>query len=65
MTKEQIAKLIDKEYESRRAFISHFNKAAGEEALNESQLSHQLAGKIGLTKAWRAAYAIFFKRLQE
>jgi len=65
MTPKELATKIDEAYESRRAFIYHFNLAAGEEVLNESQLSHQITGKIRLTKAWRAAYAIFFKWLQE
>lgn len=41
--------------------MDSFNTAAGFEALDETVLNNQLAGRRGLSKAWQAAYTIFNK----
>ncbi len=58
MTPEQLKKLVAR-YPSARAFVEAFNTAAGFEALDETVLNNQMAGRRGLSKAWQAAYIIF------
>jgi len=62
MTPEQLATNIARHFLTRRAFIECFNKYAGFEALNETTLSRQLSGRIGLGNGWKAAYTLIFER---
>ena len=58
MTPQQLKKLVAR-YQSARAFVDAFNTAASFEALDETVLNNQIAGRRGLSKAWIAAYTIF------
>lgn len=58
MDKERLTELIEGKFPTKRAFIDEFNKQGGD--LDETVLSSQLSGKRGLSKAWIAAYRIFF-----
>lgn len=52
-------------YPTRRAFIAEFNKMVGDDLLDEVTLSRQLSDdddqRIKISRAWMAAYGLFFK----
>ena len=60
MTNKTLKQYIKARFPSRRAFIAAFNEAAGFDALEETNLSRQLAGRVSLSNGWGAAYALFF-----
>lgn len=60
MTKEELFSKIETRFNSRRAFVSAFNEAAGFEALHETTLSRQLSGSLGITNFAQVAYVLFF-----
>ena len=59
MTPQQLSDNIATHFKTRREFIEDFNLRT-EVGLNETTLSRQLSGKIGLGKGWVAAYTLFF-----
>ena len=60
MTPEQLATNIARHYPTKRAFIEDFNRRT-EVGLDETTLSRQLSGRIGLGMGWKAAYTLFFE----
>jgi hypothetical protein len=60
MTTEQLSANIARHFSTRRAFIEDFNLRT-EVGLDETTLSRQLSGRIGLGKGWVAAYTLFFE----
>jgi len=60
MHKEQLKKEIEARFQSRRAFVFSFNEKAGFAALDETTLSRQVSGRVGLSAAWQCAYLFFF-----
>lgn len=63
MTTEELKTKISTHFPTRRDFIKTFNTQVGFDALHETDLSRQLAGRIGLTNAWKSAYKLFFETL--
>lgn len=59
MTPQQLSNNIARHFPTRREFIENFNLLA-EAGLNETTLSRQLSGRIGLGMGWKAAYTLFF-----
>jgi len=59
MTSQQLSDNISTHFPTRRAFIDDFNLRT-DVGLDETTLSRQLSGKIGLGKGWIAAYTLFF-----
>lgn len=59
MTKEQLQSEISSRFASNSDFISAFNALGG--SLTLDVISHQLAGRRGLSKMAQAAYTFFFK----
>lgn len=64
MTAKQLQYLVDRSFDTRRAFVAAFNAAAGKDAkgrnpLNETTLSRQITGKIAVSGGFAAAYTFF------
>ena len=59
MTKEKLQTEIEARFASNSDFISAFNALGGNLSLDV--ISHQLAGRRGLSKMAQAAYTFFFK----
>jgi hypothetical protein len=59
MTKEQLQSEISSRFASNSDFISAFNALGG--SLSLDVISHQLAGRRGLSKMAVSAYTFFFK----
>lgn len=59
MTPQQLSDKIARHYPTRRAFLEEFNLCT-EVGLDETTLSRQLSGGIGLGMGWKAAYTLFF-----
>lgn len=64
MTPQQLSDNIARHFPTRRAFIEELNFHAEFNALDETTLSRQLSGKIGLGNGWRVAYTLFFERCE-
>ena len=64
MTPQQLSDNIARHFPTRRAFIEDFNLRT-EVGLDETTLSRQLSGRIGLGKGWIAAYTLFFDYILE
>jgi len=62
MTQQQLATNIARHFPTRRAFVEELNFQAEFNALDETTLSRQLSGRIGLGNGWKAAYTLFFER---
>ena len=60
MTTEQLKATIEARYQSKRAFVADFNETVEFAALDETTLSRQLSGNIGISKFAAAAYTLFF-----
>lgn len=65
MTPQQLAENINRYFPTRRAFIECFNMYVEFEALNETTLSRQLSGRIGLGSGWKAAYTLIFEQWED
>lgn len=59
ITKEQLQSEISARFGSNSEFISAFNALGG--SLSLDVISHQLAGRRGLSKMAQSAYTFFFK----
>ena len=64
MTIEQLSTNIARHFPTRRAFIADFNLRT-DNTLDETTLSRQLSGRIGLGNGWKAAYTLFFDYILE
>lgn len=59
MTPQKLSENIARHFPTKRAFIEEFNLRT-EVGLDETTLSRQLSGRIGLGMGWKAAYTLFF-----
>ncbi len=60
MTKHQLLLEIEARFKTKRAFVLAFNEKAGFAALDETTLSRQISGKVGLSAFAQAAFIFYF-----
>lgn len=61
ITKEELRNWIRATYRFNKDFIEEFNEEAESNDLDAETLSRQLAGVVGISKGYDAAYKFFIK----